>query len=171
MRCRIIKKFLPLYIGGDLLFFHHRVEKHLESCSNCRKLYETYASHRINIRKLANPEIPPKILENYWEDLVTKLEQQPSTIVKPNNNLTLLIFRPIMALAVIFICAFLFGKYWVTQDNMGQKNSPISTSISGVSMFPIPKYSEIFLRQRDDNITTEYHLEQVELLPVENVAF
>jgi predicted anti-sigma-YlaC factor YlaD len=69
MKCSLIRDLLPLYVEGDCSKNTNKVVKeHLESCSNCRELYELIKSP-IDVKLIDQPEVTesPDGNREFWK--------------------------------------------------------------------------------------------------------
>jgi len=70
---------MSLYVGGkrDLPLGYSYVEKHLQKCSACDEVHQSYQARRQDVSELKNNILPSDLFDDYWEQIQAKLEEPP----------------------------------------------------------------------------------------------
>ncbi len=176
MKCWLIQKFLPLYVGNDLPFSQKVITNHLKICKYCQSKYQVYNQNRQNLRSLYTPQVPTYLLENYWDKLSQKLgEKEPKKTIF-TSKIFQSILRPAMATAILVTAIFFFHRWGYLQKNTTPKSYNIPPNIAAQivpfsSISIKPNQQENSIRPKKRFISAEYYLDQVELLPIETIGF
>jgi len=76
MKCTRVQKLLLLYVSGDLSNnLLESVRAHLKSCNRCRQTLQKEKEFQDMLASLSEAECSDKLLHNYWEELLYKLEK------------------------------------------------------------------------------------------------
>ena len=104
MKCWLIQKLLPLYVGGDdLPIFRASIAKHIEKCSTCRENYQKHLASQRSLRILKNLAPPENIFQGFWEEI--------QTTITPNHPKPIALWRRIavpLASAALVLFAIVF---------------------------------------------------------------
>lgn len=187
MKCWVIKKSLPLYVGekDDLPFFHDIVSEHLEKCPDCKKECQRFHDSRNALNRLRTPILPVQIKKEYWEEIYREISSPPEA-ARPKVSL---FFWPRFAMVCVLLIISLIaaarefdlfgpfdsiGKaYLVPQATEVQKeNGPISSDAAiHFLKFQEPQFEILLNNQREEKNKTEYELDEVKLLHTQNASF
>ena len=87
------------------------VERHLETCAECRREYEAVAWSKREIMRLPAVEAPAELRENILQAL--RAESRPANVIVPPPSFWKRRLRPILAVAAVVVAAailaFLYG--------------------------------------------------------------
>lgn len=100
------------------------IERHMETCAECRTQFEEVKSLLKEIPPTPVPEPPAYLEQRVWLNLRDRLPEQPSSAWRR-------LFAPSWAMAgivaVLVIAAFLAGRFWPhVHDEDGQKNPEVA---------------------------------------------
>lgn len=195
MICWAVKKILPLYAGNDLALFNQTIKNHLKNCAKCNALYQRYSLNVSMLHKLQKPSIPEKTFNGYWEQIYAQINVESQHREQSPQKLSNGFFSSSpWKHALAFGCALLVGFFIFVKEldvfttfkqdpyleseysfpRMPANLAPISLPDSSKISIKLPKsigMPEILLNHADGKDVTEYELELVQPLNVNNASF
>ena len=138
MNCTQVRKFFPLFVGGDLdPETAGLVRNHLKSCPGCRRVLKDHEGPYLALRTLRDrPDVFP-LLEGLSADVLARLGEEPAGKAAPVPRPYLLFFpftafsRTAAAAAAVIVlagAAFFAGLSW--QDGGGAAGDTARTALS-----------------------------------------
>jgi len=78
MKCRRVKKLLPLYVEGDLaLNVAEQISAHLDWCGRCNWLADEFNESQSWLHTSGQPEFDQAFLDNFKSDVLRRIEETP----------------------------------------------------------------------------------------------
>ena len=192
MKCWLIKKIIFLYVGNDINLAYNLIRKHLLVCPECRRFYSQCRKTHNILKSIKNEKIPDSLLNNYWEEISFKINQnkQPKLLgrltpfsLKPSFVINFVLSFAIITILVsmIYYTNSRINNHIDIIDNKTYKTTALSGTTNIVS-FPainkkrlryakhnLKKYKKINILKIQE---IEYKLEEVELLNnSDNITF
>ena len=151
MKCKKVRKMLPLFIGSELSSGKMSVvREHMKKCSSCRKEYERYVKSREVLTGWLQ-EVEMDWNESEWHDYVKHAVRPPRrapTVFAPWP------YKNIWAYAFMVVTAFVLTLFLILPIFRGSKSEEEFTLESFNAALESPSYSVGSFEKEPQDIVT-----------------
>jgi len=129
MKCRRVKKLLPLYVEGDLASNRaEQISAHLEWCGQCNWLADEYTESQTWLHTNEAPEFDQEFLDHFKSGVMRRLEEtaaRPSLLTSIAQHWSR---RQMLAMSGVMIIAVGMVVLYIYQARMDLKTPIVETA-------------------------------------------
>ena len=129
MKCRRVKKLLPLYVEGDLASNRaESISAHLDWCGQCNWLADEYKESQNWLRTNQTPEFDQAFLDSFKSTVMRRVEE---TVVRPSLLASIAQHwsrRQVLAMSGAMLIAIGMVLFYIYQTRLSVMVTPVETA-------------------------------------------
>jgi hypothetical protein len=163
MKCRRVKKLLPLYVEGDLaLNVSEQISAHLDWCGRCNWLADEFNESQSWLHTSGQPEFDQPFLNDFKSDVLRRIEETPqrpslfAVIAQHWGRRQVLAFSGAIFIAIGMVVLYIYQ----TRVRVNTQNVETAQQIPEAKSPTVDEPTENAVSEQDHLLVTRRHAQR-----------